>query len=664
MRRLVFASLLVLGFAGPALAATTPEPRVALVIGNSAYPDAPLANPVNDARLIAETLRGLGFEVIERTDIDQRTMKRAIVEFSDWLDQAGKDAVGLFFYAGHGVQVNGRNYLVPLNAEIERESHVDIEAVSAGWVLGEMEVAGNRMNFVILDACRNNPLMRRFRSPARGLARMDAPRGSLVAYSTAPGQVARDGAGANSPYSLALARAMRTSGVPVEKMFKQVRDTVMAETKGEQVPWEESSLTGKDFYFKSPQVAAAPLAAISGPAQATLRAEEMGTERLFWESIKDGTNPLMFEAYLEEFPEGTFARLAKLKRDALAKAAEEAKRKAAEDAAREAESEVERAFWETVKDSDDPAEYETFLAAYPNGKFAALARNRLKKLQETQTAAVVPPPKPAPAGEAVQPVVGVYPKRPGETFKDCEICPEMVVIPPGTFRMGDIAGTGKSTERPVHTVTISTSFAMGKYEVTFEEYDRFVEATGRSKRNDYGWGRGRRPTIKVPWEDAVAYTEWLSKQTGQHYRLPSEAEWEYAARAGAETKFWWGNTASHDYANYGTGFGGWFPSGLASGKDQWVHTAPVGSFSPNRFGLYDMNGNVWEHVQDCWHDKYVGAPRDGSPWLSDNCGLRVMRSGSWGYNPVFMRSASRVKAFWGVKAFLFYGFRVARMLVE
>ncbi len=203
MRHLVFASLAVLGFVGPVLAATAPEPRVALVIGNSAYQNTPLANPANDARLMAATLRGVGFEVIELIDADQKAMKRAIVEFGDRLETAGSEAVGLFFYAGHGLQVNGENFLVPLSAEIEREKHVAIEAVSATWVLTQMEYAGNRTNFVILDACRNNPLVRRFRSPARGLARMDAPRGSLIAYSTAPGEVAADGKRANTPMVLA-----------------------------------------------------------------------------------------------------------------------------------------------------------------------------------------------------------------------------------------------------------------------------------------------------------------------------------------------------------------------------------------------------------------------------------------------------------------------------
>jgi len=158
--------------------------------------------------------------VVLVVDAHQKAMKYAIVEFGERLAQAGGDAVGLFFYAGHGLQVDGQNYLVPPAAMIEKESHVAIEAVSAGWVLGEMEFAGNAMNFVILDACRNNPLSRSFRSGTRGLARMDAPRGSIVAYSTGPGEVARDGDGFNSPYSTALAREMKASGVSVERMFK------------------------------------------------------------------------------------------------------------------------------------------------------------------------------------------------------------------------------------------------------------------------------------------------------------------------------------------------------------------------------------------------------------------------------------------------------------
>jgi hypothetical protein len=239
--------------AQPALAVPLPAGseghRLALVIGNGAYREAPpLANPVNDARLISQTLRALGFDVIEVLDADQTMMKRAIQGFGAKLDQHGKDGVGLFFYAGHGVQARGKNFLMPVSAHIEREADLEIEAVAADSVLAQMEDARSRLNFVILDACRNNPFGRGFRSASRGLARMDAPAGTLIAYSTAPGDVAVDGEGANSPYSENLARAMRQGGVPVEQTFKQVRLAVREATRDIQTPWESSSLTG-EFYF-------------------------------------------------------------------------------------------------------------------------------------------------------------------------------------------------------------------------------------------------------------------------------------------------------------------------------------------------------------------------------------------------------------------------------
>ena len=198
---------------GTSADAATP-PRLALVIGNGAYETSPLADPVNDARLIAQTLRQLDFEVLEHLDLNQKELKRAIQLFGDRLELAGAGAVGLFYYAGHGVQVNGRNYLIPTDAAIDRETDVDIEAVATDTVLAQMEFANNDLNFVILDACRNNPYTRSFRSASRGLARMDAPRGTLISYATAPGDVALDGNGEHSPYSRALAKAMLKPGMP------------------------------------------------------------------------------------------------------------------------------------------------------------------------------------------------------------------------------------------------------------------------------------------------------------------------------------------------------------------------------------------------------------------------------------------------------------------
>jgi Caspase domain len=225
--------------------------RLALVIGNSKYKSGRLDNPYNDARLISGTLRQVGFEVIEVLDASQREMKRAIQRFGAQLDKYGKNAVALFYYAGHGIQAGGRNYLIPVDAMIRRETDLDIEAVPADWVIQQLEFAKSALNLIVLDACRNNPFSSGFRSVQNGLARMDAPTGTLIAYSTAPGDVAADGDGKNSPYSHALARAILVPGTPVEQAFKEVRVSVRRATKGAQTPWESSSLTG-DFFFVPP----------------------------------------------------------------------------------------------------------------------------------------------------------------------------------------------------------------------------------------------------------------------------------------------------------------------------------------------------------------------------------------------------------------------------
>jgi formylglycine-generating enzyme required for sulfatase activity len=220
-----------------------------------------------------------------------------------------------------------------------------------------------------------------------------------------------------------------------------------------------------------------------------------------------------------------------------------------------------------------------------------------------------------------------------DRLRDGSLGPKMVRIPAGSFRMGDIQGGGYSDEKPVHRVSIG-KFAMGMYEVTFAEYDKFAEATGRRKPSDRGWGRGNRPVINVSWNDATAYTNWLSDQTGYTYRLPTEAEWEYAARAGTETKYWWGNRASHEYANYGKDE---CCGGLVKGKDRWKYTSPVGSFLANKFGLYDTSGNVWEWTCSEYKNKYNGKEKQ-----CVTKGYRLsLRGGSWFDVPGGMRSADR-----------------------
>ena len=262
-----------------------------------------------------------------------------------------------------------------------------------------------------------------------------------------------------------------------------------------------------------------------------------------------------------------------------------------------------------------------------------------------------------------------YRRAVGGIFKDCEECPQMVGVLSGSFTMGSPSDEGSDDESlqhivldyihipdylnegPQHIVHIDYRFAVGVYEVTFAEWDACVAdgGCGGYVPDDEGWGRGNRPVINVSWDDAQSYVRWLSQKTGESYRLLSESEWEYVARAGSTTQYSWGNDIGHNRANCG---------GCGS---QWDNeqTAPVGSFSPNVWGVHDMHGNVSEWVEDCGNDSYAGAPTDGSAWESGDCGERVMRGGSWYDRPRYLRSADR---FWISTdyRFSYLGFRIAR----
>lgn len=275
--------------------------RVALVIGNAAYKEAPLLNPVNDARAFAKALQDSGFTVILRENTDQRGMMSALREFGDKLRSGG---VGMFYYAGHGMQIKGRNYLIPVGANVEREDEVAYSAVDAQSVLDKMEAAGNASNIMILDACRNNPFTRSTRSGQAGLAQMDAPVGTLVAFATSPGAVASDGAGSNGLYTHHLLEAMRKPGLKVEDVFKQVRANVRRDSAGKQVPWEATSLEG-DFYFKP--------GAVGGEQSTAARpvATEAQIEVALWDAVKNSTIPIELRAYLNRYPQGRFAEEAR-----------------------------------------------------------------------------------------------------------------------------------------------------------------------------------------------------------------------------------------------------------------------------------------------------------------------------------------------------------------
>ena len=236
---------------------------------------------------------------------------------------------------------------------------------------------------------------------------------------------------------------------------------------------------------------------------------------------------------------------------------------------------------------------------------------------------------------------------PGELFRDCPDCVEMVIVPSGEFEMGSSL---KPTEEPVHPVTIPRNFAIGRRLVTFAQWDRCVAEGGcKFSPPDQGFGRGDRPVTDVSWDDAKEYVAWLSRTTGKPYRLPTEAEWEYAARAGSTTPYWWGK-------DIGSGRAQCAECGGEPGR-----SVPVGSFRPNAFGLFDTAGNAAEWVEDCWNPSYRGAPSDGSAWTNGDCSLRVLRGGSFGDKAIALRSSARFRYDEDVRYYA-NGFRVARDL--
>ena len=524
------------GLSSPASA----EKRMALVIGNGAYKKAPLANAATDAELIAQRLQELKFEVLARYDLSLRDMKRAVHEFADAIKAAGKDTVAFIYYAGHGVQVQGENYLVPVDENIKSEGDVDIDSVSVSSMMSMLNHAETSVNIVVFDACRDNPFGYS-RSGQRGLARVDAPHGSLVAFSTSPGASAEDGKDGHSPYSAALAQTIGEPGMRIEEVFKKVRIAVRDATGGKQTPWETTSLTG-EFYA-------------AGPKAGTTSAQA-------------------------------------------------------------------------------PA------------------------LAPTQTPAPTPAPAPAPmAATAPGPRSTPAPLDGQGGFRDCPDCPEMVALPTGSFLMGspeDEPERGRN-EGPQHRVTISKPFAAGKFPVTFEEWDACVAEGGCEGHRPYdqGWGHGDRPVVNVNWREAQSYAAWLRRKTGKAYRLPSEAEWEYAARAGTTTPFWWGTSISTDQANYN---GALVYGGGKRGQKRSV-SLPVKTFESNPWGLYQVHGNVWQWVEDCAHDSYYEAPTDGSAWMGGNCLVHIIRGGSWFDGPAWLRSAERLG--WGIRMGNI-GFRVVR----
>ena len=678
--------------------------RVALVVGNGSYDDVAhrLPNPPNDAHAVAAKLRGLGFKVIEAVDLDYSGMRAALRQFDRALQKA--DA-GLFFYAGHAMEFQGRNYLFPTDAVLETEGDIGLGLIDVSQVLTVMETTVPT-RLVFLDSCRDNPLARQFSrslgasrtsSVGKGLARIDAAIGTFIAYATAPGEVAVDGDGANSPFTLAMLEHLDEPGLDIDQFMRKVRNSVLDATDENQIPWNSSSLRGPFILNLDVSIEMPPAVSSARFTDTNLQAEI-----LFWDSIKDSDHASSFKAYMERFGSGgTYASLAKLRIDALSN--EDNLETAPVDQHRHKASESDplsmevaiglRPFYRKAVQEAlntlgfDPrgidgvfgtntrhaiARWQESREIEPTGYLTPKQHGQLLAEAEQRLAGFEVPNSPSAQTSQVQQVVGSFKEtaNPSTSFKDCLQCPEMVVVPAGSFFMGSHESEPGSqpNERPLHKVNLR-SFAIGKYEVTFAEWDACVAAGGCNyKPNDLGWGRGYQPVVLVSWLDAQRYADWLSRETGEMYRLPSEAEWEFAARAFPTSRgsnppaYAFGDSITKEQANFGNHVG---------------KPIEVGSYQANDWGIHDMQGNVWEWVEDALHDSYRGAPTDGRSWIVDGRSGRswynpiswfgdksqhVLRGSSWNDDSRKLRTAVRIGRKLGLRN-KYIGFRVARAMV-
>ncbi|MGX1744528.1 SUMF1/EgtB/PvdO family nonheme iron enzyme [Bosea sp. NPDC055353] len=553
--RVLATAIVLQGLSGLAGFAQQPgEPaRVALVIANEAYPEAPIAGTAQQGRAVAETLSAGGFDVVAVENADRNALRQAIAGFAGKLRRGAQVVV---FYSGHAIQQRNRNFLI--STQNGAEGVVDLDEI-----IDPLIVARPASALVFLDAGRDNP----WQAKTKGLLPLEPMEGIAVLFPTAPGKTLPGGP---DRAVAAWLKAIRTPGLDMTQALKQVRDTVSRETRRSQQVW----LSAEPPKGLVVTPVARPVAVAQGSRAVIPPPQTPG---------------------------------------------------ATQDAA------YDLAFWESIRNSRNAAEYRAYLDAYPSGRFASLARTREQEYRAGPAA-------PAPAAATSQPA--------GARQRDCAGCPELVAIPAGSFQMG--SNDLYEFEKPVHPVSVR-GFHLGVREVTFEEWDLCIDQGGCNYRpDDRGLGRGKRPVTDIHWNDANAYLAWLSARTGKSYRLPTESEWEYAARAGTVTTYPWGQTLVKERANC-----------LGCNDQKRGSAVAAGQFPANAFGLYDMAGNAAEWVADCWSESYRNAPRDGSAFTVGGCRERVLRGGSFNNDPRYLRSAARFKYEADVR-FYTNGFRVAR----
>jgi formylglycine-generating enzyme required for sulfatase activity len=579
--------------------------RQALVIGNDNYTSARvLFKAGNDATAMARELKAAGFAVQVHRDLGYRSMVRVVENFTAGVK--GGDEVVVFF-AGHGVQIKAGPYLLPTDIEATTEGEVQQTAYELNLLTEKLSSAKPAFVLVIVDACRDNPLKAksndRSLGETRGLSAIEPPKGQMVVFSASKGQKALDrlsdkDANPNSVFTREFIARMNRPGVRIQDLMEEVRDAVEAlagTVQHEQRPSLTNEARG-NFYFFEPtkvQVASVKPEPIESPAQI----EQQG-----WAAALSGNTEAGYAAYLREYPQGRYVAAARIALASLQ----------GKSAADKAVDDKQAA----AKIAADKAAAERATAAKVLVDKITAERVAEDKIASDKVAADKLAADKAAAEKGVAPVAG-------QVTKDCTDCPEMVMIPAGGFDMGSNENVA---EQPVHRVNVP-AFFLGRTEVTEGQW---IAVMGKNSGRFSDCGADC-PVENISWNEAQEFARRLSNKTGKTYRLPSEAEWEYAARAGSNGKWSFGDDESQLAAH------AWF--GRNSGRTKHV----VAQKRPNAFGLYDMHGNASEWVQDVWHGDYRGAPSDGSAWLiGGNKVFRVLRGGAWSdYYPDDRRSARR-----------------------
>lgn len=556
------------------------QKRIALVVGNASYKKAPLKNPLHDARKMSDTLSKLGFDVITKENTNQKELERAIKDFALKLSNGN---IGIFFFAGHGVEVEGRNYIIPIDAEIEDENDVKYKAVDVQMVLEKMESSRNQVNIVILDACRNNPFTRGFRSATRGLASMDAGKGiaaggTIIAYATSAGSTASDGKGKNGVFTEEFSENVLTPGLKIEEVFKKTARGVREKTAGAQVPFLSTSVFD-DIYLASDKTSE-PVEVLPVKAE-TLPTQDVKTEN-------DTVSQVEQKPDNETQPP-------------------EAKRQ--QDKPTTSFTGVPS---EPDKDNHKFRKILLLLSALALLILIIVFRRSVNPFKRVKH----------PQSENSEALLGHNQEKDesldnlnteeavtDSTYTDTLTQMEFVLVKGGCYMMGDTFGGGGKDEKPVHEVCVG-SFYMGKYVVTQEQWTKIMSSNPSKCAISDNY-----PVERVSWNYAKEFIRKLNNKTGSKYRLPTEAEWEYACRSGGKDEMYSGGSDVDKYAWYDENSGD--------------KTHPAGQKQPNGLGLFDMSGNVWEWVEDVYAEDSYTKHSKNNPIYTGAGINRVVRGGSW-----------------------------------